>query len=91
MARIPQNNNYKDDKDMPFPIVNSTKRAAIYARVSTQEQTKGDYPSCESQIEELVSYCGSRGWQVIKAIRDEGFNAGSLKRPGLSELRIWLD
>ena len=72
---------------MPFPLVNSTKRAAIYARVSTQEQTRGDYPSCESQIEELVSHCSAKGWEVIKAIRDEGFSAGSLKRPGLSELR----
>jgi DNA invertase Pin-like site-specific DNA recombinase len=71
--------------------VDDVLSVVVFFVFSTQEQTKGDYPSCESQIEELVSYCGSRGWQVIKAIRDEGFNAGSLKRPGLSELRIWLD
>jgi DNA invertase Pin-like site-specific DNA recombinase len=29
------------------------QRVALYARVSTEEQTKGLYPSCDSQIEEL--------------------------------------
>lgn len=62
---------------------------AVYARVSTEEQTKGSYPSCESQVEELVATCQSRGWDVRRIIKDEGFSAGSLKRPGLSELR-WL-
>ncbi len=63
------------------------KRFALYARVSTEEQTKGLYPSCQSQVEELQSYALSQGWQVVEAIRDEGFSAGSLKRPGLSRLR----
>lgn len=62
---------------------------ALYARVSTEEQTRGSYPSCSSQVEELEAACRSRGWIVQHIIRDEGFSAGSLKRPGLSELR-WL-
>ncbi|MBV9867438.1 MAG: hypothetical protein JO316_18935 [Abitibacteriaceae bacterium] len=35
----------------PRPITfNSVpKRMAVYARVSTEEQTKGNYPSCTSQ------------------------------------------
>ncbi len=63
------------------------RRVALYARVSTEEQTKGLYPSCESQIEELEAYCRSKGWQVSEEIREEGFSAGSLKRPGLTQLR----
>ncbi len=63
------------------------KRMALYARVSTQEQTKGQYPSCESQIEELEAFCKAKGWQVEEAIKDEGVSAGSLKRNGLSRLR----
>jgi site-specific DNA recombinase len=65
------------------------KRAALYARVSSEEQTKGNYPSCESQVEELMIACQSHGWEIRRVIKDEGFSAGSLKRPGLSELR-WL-
>jgi site-specific DNA recombinase len=65
------------------------KRMALYARVSSDEQTRGNYPSCESQVEELVGACKARNWQIAHIIKDEGFSAGSLKRPGLSELR-WL-
>lgn len=62
---------------------------ALYARVSTQEQTEGNYPSCESQIEELERFCKSQGWEVIEAIKDEEVSAGSLKRKGLTHMR-WL-
>jgi DNA invertase Pin-like site-specific DNA recombinase len=61
----------------------------LYARVSTQEQTKGQYPSCDSQIEELETYCQAKGWEVYDRIKDEGHRAGTLKRPGLTHLR-WL-
>lgn len=68
----------------------AAKRVAIYARVSTQEQTKGLFPSCDSQIEELETFCKSRNWQVVEAIKDdEGHRAGTLLRPGLAHLR-WL-
>lgn len=67
----------------------AAKRAVLYARVSTEEQTRGNYPSCDSQIEELEAECRRRGWETYRIIKDEGFSAGSLKRPGLTEMR-WL-
>lgn len=67
----------------------AAKRMALYARVSTQEQTKGNYPSCDSQVEELQQYCQSRGWQVVEIVKDEGVSAGTLNRKGLSHVR-WL-
>ncbi|MDQ3815424.1 MAG: recombinase family protein, partial [Armatimonadota bacterium] len=69
--------------------VHFARRVALYARVSTQEQTQGQYPSCDSQLEEMEAYCKAKGWQVQEPIRDEGYSAGSLKRPGLTRLR-WL-
>ncbi len=80
-TRIPQGNRKK-------PVV-AAKRMALYARVSTQEQTKGQYPSCDSQVEELEAYCRSRGWHIFDTIKDEGHRAGTLNRPGLAKLR-WL-
>lgn len=77
-----------NQKISPSPHTTS-KRMALYARVSTLEQTRGQYPSCESQIEELVAYCQSKGWTVQETIKDEGVSAGSLKRKGLTHLR-WL-
>lgn len=65
------------------------KRVALYARVSTEEQTRGNYPSCTSQVEELEAECLRRGWDVFQVIKDEGYSAGSLRRPGLTQLR-WL-
>lgn len=65
------------------------KRMALYARVSTEEQTRGNYPSCTSQVEELEAECARNGWDVQQVVKDEGYSAGSLKRPGLTELR-WL-
>ena len=47
-------------------------RCAIYARVSTTEQT------CENQLLELRRYCLARGWTVFKEYLDEGV---SVERP----------
>ncbi len=66
------------------------KRMLLYARVSTEEQTKGNYPSCDSQIEELIAECARRGWEAYREIRDEGYTAASLKRPGLTEARMMV-
>ena len=65
------------------------KRMLLYARVSTEEQTKGNYPSCDSQLEELEAECRRRGWQIYRTIKDEGYTAATLRRPGLTEMR-WL-
>ncbi len=73
------------------PATASARSVAVYARVSSEEQTKGNYPSCDSQVEELVAACRSRGWEVRQVIKDEGFSAGSLKRPGLSEMRYLVE
>ncbi len=62
-------------------------RAVTYARVSTQEQTRGNYPSCASQLEELRAYCREQGYEVTAEIQDPGYSVGSLKRPGLARLR----
>jgi site-specific DNA recombinase len=64
------------------------KRMALYARVSTEEQTKGQYPSCESQVEELEAACRAKGWEIQEIIKDEGVSAGTLRRDGLSKLRF---
>jgi site-specific DNA recombinase len=73
----------------PFQPAAAGKRTAIYARVSSEEQTKGNYPSCESQIEELEAECRRQGGVLCRALKDEGYSAGTMKRPGLTELR-WM-
>lgn len=57
----------------------SQKRTAIYARVSTPEQ------SCEPQLQDLRQYVAARGWQASEFV-DEGISGTREKRPALDRL-----
>lgn len=60
-------------------------RAAIYTRVSTQEQAKEGY-SIGEQIERLTNYCAAMGWEIVGTYTDAGFSGGNTDRPGLQKL-----
>ena len=57
-----------------------TKRAALYTRVSTDEQ------NTEAQERALREYVQRRGWKVQKIYRDQGLSGTNAKRPALNEL-----
>jgi putative DNA-invertase from lambdoid prophage Rac len=57
----------------------TTTRAAIYARVSTSDQT------CENQLLELRRYCEARGWQPTEYV-DTGISGAKDRRPALDQL-----
>ena len=54
-------------------------RAAIYARVSTADQT------CENQLLELHRYATARGWTAVDYV-DEGVSGAKDRRPALDAL-----
>jgi DNA invertase Pin-like site-specific DNA recombinase len=58
------------------------KRAAIYARVSTDSQT------VENQIRELRQVAERRGWEVVEVYTDAGISGakGRAQRPGLDQM-----
>ena len=58
------------------------KRAALYVRVSTDQQT------VENQIQELRQVAERRGWQVVEIYRDAGISGakGREQRPGLDAM-----
>jgi len=56
------------------------KRVAIYARVSTTEQ------STESQLLDLRRYVADRGWQTLREYVDEGVSGTKDSRPALNQL-----
>jgi DNA invertase Pin-like site-specific DNA recombinase len=56
-------------------------RAALYARVSTDDQ------HCELQLESLRAYCKSRGWDIAEEFVDEGWSGSKLARPRLLKLK----
>ena len=56
-------------------------RVAIYARVSTREQ------STETQVAQLTAYCQARGWTDVSVFRDDGISGVRDNRPELDQLR----
>ncbi len=58
----------------------STPRVAIYARVSTTDQ------STESQLLDLRRYVRERGWTLFKEYTDNGISGTTDSRPALNEL-----
>jgi DNA invertase Pin-like site-specific DNA recombinase len=55
-------------------------RVAIYARVSTKDQ------SCELQLRDLRAYCAARGFSVQREYVDVGESGAKDSRPQLNEL-----
>ena len=57
-----------------------TKRAALYVRVSTNEQGTG------AQERALREYVQRRGWRVQKIYHNQGISGATERRPALTEL-----
>ena len=58
----------------------SRHRVALYARVSTTEQT------AENQIQELRAYCAARGWTIVAEFTDHAVSGSATSRPQLDAL-----
>jgi DNA invertase Pin-like site-specific DNA recombinase len=67
---------------MASGILQQSPRAAIYARVSTQNH--GQDP--DLQINEIREYCDRRGWQIVGEYVDEGISGAKESRPALNRL-----
>lgn len=63
------------------------KIAALYARVSSQQQK--DDETIDSQVEALIQFSKEKGYEVSEELifRDIGYSGASLDRPGLDNLR----
>jgi len=55
-------------------------RAAIYCRVSSEMQAEDETPIA-GQLEECQGYAKSKGWEVVKVYKDEGFTGRNTDRP----------
>jgi hypothetical protein len=61
-------------------IIESTMRIAIYARVSTRDQ------SCDLQVRDLKAYCTARKLTIFREYVDSGESGAKDSRPKLNEL-----
>lgn len=67
-------------------------RAAIYTRVSTEEQAKEGF-SLDAQLEKLRSYCKARDWVIVGEYIDDGYSGRKIRRPAylrmMAEMEKW--
>ncbi|MFT5471421.1 MAG: site-specific DNA recombinase, partial [Verrucomicrobiales bacterium] len=64
-------------------------RCAIYSRVSTDDQTRGDYNSLESQrdiCQHAIALHKHEGWAETHYFEDPGYSGKDMNRPGVQQL-----
>lgn len=62
-----------------------TTRAALYSRVSTDEQAERG-TSLADQQRRTAAYCETNGWDVVEWFVDEGVSGATVDRPALQRL-----
>ena len=66
---------------------NHQQKAAVYARVSSQEQAvEGVSP--DAQVAALQAYAKSQGWEIVDEYIDGGYSGGTDERPALKRLLV---
>lgn len=68
-------------------VVPASKRAALYVRVSSEEQVEGY--SLSAQERAITAYCGIHGYEICDQYRDEGKSARTddlSKRPAFRQM-----
>ena len=65
-------------------------RAAIYSRVSTEDQAKEGF-SLQAQRERLEAYCKARDWEASASYVDDGYSGRETKRPAYQRMMAERD
>ena len=65
-------------------------RAAIYTRVSTEDQAKEGF-SLDAQLDKLRSYCKARDWTIAGEYVDDGYSGRNVKRPAYTRMMEEMD
>jgi DNA invertase Pin-like site-specific DNA recombinase len=60
-------------------------RAAVYSRVSTEDQAKEGF-SIAAQSKRLNAYCKARGWSVAIEYIDDGYSGREVRRPAYQRM-----
>jgi DNA invertase Pin-like site-specific DNA recombinase len=61
------------------------KKAALYTRVSTEDQAKEGF-SLDAQLDKLRAYCTARDWIIAGEYIDDGYSGRNTRRPAYQRL-----
>ena len=70
--------------------VSDSKRAAVYVRVSTEEQAMEGY-SLGAQRRILEDFCESEAWTIQEIYEDDGFSGRTANRPAYKRMMANMD
>ena len=65
---------------------NNRNRAAIYCRLSKDDDLQGESASISNQREMLTTYCQKCGWEIVGIYQDDGYTGLNMKRPDMQKL-----
>lgn len=61
--------------------------AAVYARLSKEDEQRGDSASIETQVEMLTRYVAEHGWNLAEVYKDDGYTGTNFdRRPAFNEM-----
>ncbi len=61
-------------------------KAAIYCRLSIDDNLEGESESIKNQRALLEQYCESQGWEVVAVYQDDGYTGLNMNRPDLQRM-----
>ena len=67
----------------PYP---QELRAAIYCRLSKDDDLSGPSASIQNQRELLCRYCEEQGWRVAGIFQDDGYTGLNMERPDFQKM-----
>jgi site-specific DNA recombinase len=70
--------------------MDAKKKAALYTRVSTEDQAKEGF-SLDAQLDKLRSYCKARDWDIVGEYVDDGYSGRNTRRPAYKRLLHDID
>jgi len=71
-------------------MLQHNKKAALYCRVSKEEETIGDSNSITNQELILTQYAKSNDFQIVEIFKDDGFSGTNFERPAFIKMLEYL-
>ena len=73
-------------KDTYTEVNPSEVRAAIYCRLSKDDEKIGESESIQNQRAMLEQYCAQQGWEVTAVYQDDGYTGLNMNRPDVKRM-----
>ena len=67
-------------------LLAGSHRAAVYCRLSKDDDLQGESASIANQRAMLENYCEQQGWEVVEVYQDDGYTGLNMERPALQRM-----